>query len=81
MSGNALLPSWREGDAKSAVLEFVESVSGPARPTCHPPERIATFDNDGTLWCEKPQYVQADFATTPVRRRLWPRRRNAAGRW
>ena len=61
MNGNELLPSWSQGAAKSAVLEFVESVSRPGASYVPPAERIATFDNDGTLWCEKPQYVQADF--------------------
>jgi phosphoglycolate phosphatase-like HAD superfamily hydrolase len=61
MNGNDLLPSWNQGAAKTAVLEFIESVTGPGRSCVPAPERIATFDNDGTLWCEKPQYVQADF--------------------
>ena len=64
MKGNDLLPSWTEGAAKSAVLEFVESVSRPGASCASyvpPADRIAAFDNDGTLWCEKPQYVQADF--------------------
>jgi phosphoserine phosphatase len=61
MNGSDLLPSWREGNAKSAVLEFVESVSRPGASYVPPANRIAAFDNDGTLWCEKPQYVQADF--------------------
>ena len=61
MNGNELLPSWSQGAAKSAVLEFVESVSRPGASYVPPAERIATFDNDGTLWCEKPQYVQAGF--------------------
>jgi phosphoglycolate phosphatase-like HAD superfamily hydrolase len=61
MNSDDLLPSWNLGAAKSAVLEFVESVTGPGASYVPPAERIATFDNDGTLWCEKPQYVQADF--------------------
>ena len=56
-----LLPSWSEGAAKSAIVEFVASVTGPGASYVPPAERIATFDNDGTLWCEKPQYVQASF--------------------
>jgi phosphoserine phosphatase len=55
------LPTWRDGAAKAAVLEFVSSVTEPGRSFVAPPERIAAFDNDGTLWCEKPLYVQADF--------------------
>jgi phosphoglycolate phosphatase-like HAD superfamily hydrolase len=61
MNGNDLLPSWAEGTAKSAILEFTASVTEPGASYVPPAERIATFDNDGTLWCEKPQYVQADF--------------------
>jgi phosphoglycolate phosphatase-like HAD superfamily hydrolase len=61
MNGKDLLPSWTEGAAKSAVLEFVESVSRPDASCVPPADRIAAFDNDGTLWCEKPQYAQADF--------------------
>jgi phosphoserine phosphatase len=55
------LASWREGAAKSAILDFVESVTTPGAALVPAAERIATFDNDGTLWCEKPQYAQADF--------------------
>jgi phosphoserine phosphatase len=64
MNGSDLLPSWNEGAAKSAVLEFVESVSRPGASGASyvaPADRIAAFDNDGTLWCEKPQYAQADL--------------------
>jgi len=61
MTGNDLLPSWSEGMAKGAILEFTESVTEPGTSYVPPADRIATFDNDGTLWCEKPQYAQADF--------------------
>ena len=61
MNGTELLPSWSQGAAKSAVPEFVESVSRPGASYVPPAERIATFDNDGTLWCEKPLYVEANF--------------------
>jgi phosphoserine phosphatase len=61
MNSDELLPSWSQSDAKSAVLEFVESVSRPGASYVPPADRIATFDNDGTLLCEKPQYAQADF--------------------
>ena len=60
MSDEAL-PSWRPGAARAAILEFVRSVTAPGDSYVPPAERIATFDNDGTLWCEKPMYVQADF--------------------
>jgi phosphoglycolate phosphatase-like HAD superfamily hydrolase len=56
------LPSWNDGSARRAILDFVAGVTTVTGPTFVPPaERIATFDNDGTLWCEKPMYVQADF--------------------
>jgi phosphoglycolate phosphatase-like HAD superfamily hydrolase len=61
MNDDDLLPSWSQSDAKGAILEFAESVSRPGASCVPPPERIAAFDNDGTLWCEKPQYVQAEF--------------------
>ena len=61
MNGNELLPSSSQGAAKSAVLEFVGSVSRPGASYVPPAERIATFDNDGTLGFQKPRYVQADF--------------------
>jgi len=55
------LPSWNEGATKNAILAFVRSVIEPGEGFVPPGERIATFDNDGTLWCEKPMYPQADF--------------------
>lgn len=55
------LPSWNDGPAKSAILRFVDSVTTPGPAFVPPAERIATFDNDGTLWCEKPQYVQVEM--------------------
>jgi phosphoserine phosphatase len=58
---SADLSSWRDGASKSAVLDFVRSVSTPGTSFVPPAERVAAFDNDGTLWCEKPMYVQADF--------------------
>jgi FMN phosphatase YigB (HAD superfamily) len=56
-----MLDSWNDGATKSAILEFIHSVTTPGDSYVSPAERIATFDNDGTLWCEKPNYVQADF--------------------
>jgi len=61
MNSDEPLPSWNQGATKSAILEFVESVTEPGASFVPPPDRIAAFDNDGTLWCEKPQYVEADF--------------------
>ena len=52
------LPSWNDGAAKKAILDFVRRVTQQGGPDFVPPaERIATFDNDGTLWSEKPMYV------------------------
>jgi phosphoserine phosphatase len=55
------LPSWTDGAARAAIVEFVRSVTEPGDSFVTAPERVATFDNDGTLWCEKPLYPQADF--------------------
>jgi phosphoserine phosphatase len=52
------LASWTDGPTKDAVLEFVERLSADGVPH---DERVAVFDNDGTLWCEKPMPIQADF--------------------
>ena len=55
--------SWNEGAAKSAIVDFVARVTKEGGPDFVPPaERIATFDNDGTLWCEQPMQVQIYFA-------------------
>ena len=61
MSTDSPLSTWREGATKTAILEFVRSVSAPGESFVPATERVATFDNDGTLWCEKPLYIQADF--------------------
>jgi phosphoserine phosphatase len=62
------LPSWTDGPAKEAIVEFVAKVTTPGSPDFVPvPERIATFDNDGTLWCEQPLPVQAYFAFDRVK--------------
>lgn len=56
------LASWNDGGAKRAILDFVAQVTTPDSPSFVPPrERIAVFDNDGTLWVEQPLYVQAFF--------------------
>jgi len=53
------LPSWNDGPAKKSITEFVAKVTKEGSPDFVPPEeRIATFDNDGTLWCEQPMYFQ-----------------------
>ncbi len=57
------LGSWKEGAAKSAIEAFVARVTAGGSADFVPPEdRIATFDNDGTLWCEQPLPVQIFFA-------------------
>ena len=62
------LPSWNDGAAKSAILDFVARVTKEGGPDFVPPaERIATFDNDGTLWCEQPIQVQLFFLIDRVK--------------
>jgi phosphoserine phosphatase len=57
------LSSWHDTPTRQAILEFVAAVTGAGSPHfVPPPDRIATFDNDGTLWCEKPTYFQFLFA-------------------
>jgi hypothetical protein len=61
------LPSWNDGAAKKSITNFVAKVTTPGSPDFVPvPERIATFDNDGTLWCEQPVYFQLLFAMHQV---------------
>jgi phosphoserine phosphatase len=56
------LPSWRAGAGRQAVQEFVQRVTTDGSPEfVAPEERVAVFDNDGTLWCEKPMPIQLDF--------------------
>jgi phosphoserine phosphatase len=67
-AGDPTLPSWRDGAAKQAILDFVARVTTPGHPDFVPPaERIAVFDNDGTLWAEQPLPVQASFVIDRVR--------------
>jgi len=62
------LPSWNDGPAKAAIVAFVDKVTKPGSPDFVPePERIATFDNDGTLWAEQPMYFQLFFALDRVK--------------
>ena len=62
------LPSWNEGATKRSIVEFVAEVTKEGSPDFVPPEqRIATFDNDGTLWCEQPMYFQLFFALDRVK--------------
>ena len=61
------LPSWNEGPAKDAILGFVEATTTQGSPHFVPPaERIATFDQDGTLWVEHPLYTQVMYCLDRV---------------
>lgn len=63
------LPSWNEGPAKRSITEFVQRVTNQESPDFVPAaERIATFDNDGTLWAEQPLYFQFLFGIDRVRK-------------
>src|SRR6266446_364110 len=62
------LPSWNDGPAKQAILDFVRATTDQTSSSFVPPEnRVATFDQDGTLWVEHPLYTQAMFALDRVR--------------
>jgi phosphoglycolate phosphatase-like HAD superfamily hydrolase len=62
------LPSWNNGKARQSIVDFVEKVTKPGSPDFVPAaERIATFDNDGTLWAEQPMYFQFLFALDRVK--------------
>ena len=62
------LPSWNEGSGKKSIVDFVQRVTREGGPDFVPaPERIATFDNDGTLWSEKPLPFQVMFAFDRVK--------------
>src|SRR3982750_2991318 len=52
------LSKWRDGIARKTIVDFVEQTVADAVPV---EERLAVFDNDGTLWCEKPMPIQLDF--------------------
>src|SRR5271156_1807409 len=57
------LPSWNDGSAKQSILSFVKDTTDKSSPKyVQPRDRIATFDQDGTLWPEHPLYAQAMFA-------------------
>ncbi|MBW8791759.1 MAG: haloacid dehalogenase-like hydrolase, partial [Rhizobium leguminosarum] len=62
------LPSWNDTAPKKAIVSFVEKATQEGSPDFVPPvERIATFDNDGTLWAEQPMYFQFLFALDRVK--------------
>ncbi len=67
-ASGATLPSWNDGAAKQAITNFVAAVTREGSADYVPPaERIATFDNDGTLWVEHPVYTQLAFALDRVK--------------
>ncbi len=62
------LPSWTDGPARQAIVDFVQKTTDASSPQFVPPERrIATFDQDGTLWVEQPLYTQVLFALDRVK--------------
>ena len=79
------LASWNDGPAKQAILDFVKTTTDRASPNFVPPEdRVATFDQDGTLWVEHPLYAQAFFALDRLhemapQRPEWRTRRTVQG--
>ncbi|NVZ83956.1 MULTISPECIES: HAD family hydrolase [Pseudomonas] len=63
------LPSWNEGPSKQHIIEFVQAVTAEgSRDYVKPAERIAVFDNDGTLWTEQPAYFEVLFAFDEIKR-------------
>ena len=65
MEGIDLLPSWRPGAVRDALIAFLEAAE--EVPIV---DRVAYFDNDGTLWCERPTLVQLDFFVDALRTRV-----------
>nr|WP_303652429.1 HAD family hydrolase [Paludisphaera mucosa] len=67
-NATAPLPSWNDGPARRSILDFVARVVAEGGPDFVPvDDRVAVFDNDGTLWCEQPMYVQAVFIRDRIR--------------
>ena len=60
-----LLPSWRQGETRSAILSFLDQIDD-----IPPADRVAVFDNDGTMWAEKPNYTQVDFFLLELRQAI-----------
>ncbi|HMS49724.1 HAD family hydrolase [Candidatus Microthrix sp.] len=61
--GGGLLPSWRQTPTRQSIIDFVDAVADPESPEyVEESERVAVFDNDGTLWTEQPLYAQLAFA-------------------
>ena len=68
VAGAQALPSWNDGAAKTRIVEFVRAVSDPkGKDFVAPGDRIAVFDNDGTLWAEQPMYFQFLFMLDQVK--------------
>jgi phosphoserine phosphatase len=66
--GGDPLPSWNDGPSRSRIVAFVQSVTSATSPDFVPPaDRIAVFDNDGTLWSEQPMYFQLAFIIDRVK--------------
>jgi hypothetical protein len=62
-----LLPSWNVGAAKQAIVDFVNWTTDPPSPSfVFPEDRIAVFDQDGTLWVEHPMYTQVIYCLERV---------------
>src|SRR5688572_27615813 len=60
---NSMLSSWNDTENKKAIVDFVQKISREGSPGFVPvPERIAIFDNDGTLWSENPSFIEALFS-------------------
>lgn len=69
VQANEPLPSWNDGPAKKSIIEFVQAVTDQSsKDFVKPAERIAVFDNDGTLWSEQPAYFELLFAFDEVKR-------------
>lgn len=60
-----VLPSWRAGPTRDAIMTFLDDAA-----SLPPAERVACFDNDGTMWCERPTYVQFDFFVDALTTRI-----------
>lgn len=73
VTGSAIadpLPSWNDNAAKAQIIDFIGSVTDPASPEyVTPSQRVAVFDNDGTLWAEKPVYFQLLYALDKLKQK------------